>query len=515
MSSAQLLPNVFQTWQDSNGSPLNGGKLYSYAAGTVTPQATYTDEGAGTANANPVVLNSAGQASVWLRTDLSYKLVMKDSLNNVLWTSDHVNIVNPGSIDNTKIAANLAGVGLAQNLGTLSIDAQVDQVTIDVNGSNQLEVKDGGLTKTKFLSTALAEVVFKGPFDCTGYGMHAVPQFPWSAPTLLSNPSNLPGSGPSTVAWSPNGEFLVTCSVGGSSQLVIYQRTGDTLTKLADPLTMPGTDCHGVCWSPDSQFLSVTSRLTPFITIYQRSGTTFTKLADPGTIPSTSSLGGAFSPNGEFIVIGNSGTLFIYQITGSTFTSITAPSFTGGAINKLAWSPDGQYLCVTGDSTPYINIFQRVDKTFTKLADPSTIPNNVAYGVAWSPDGKFLAVGEGSSPYMIIYSISGITFTKVTDPLTLPPSAVLGFSWSPNSLYLAAATSGSPYVSIYQVSGTTFTKLADPSSLVNGAGSNCDWSPNGQYLAVIETSSPYLQIYKTASSLPSNAILWARSILNV
>ena len=103
MSTAQLLPFVKPRWADSNGVPLASGQLFSYIAGTTTPQATYTDETAATPNANPVILDSTGSASVWLRTDLSYKLVLEDVNNNVLWTQDNINIVNPGSIDKNEL----------------------------------------------------------------------------------------------------------------------------------------------------------------------------------------------------------------------------------------------------------------------------------------------------------------------------------------------------------------------------------------------------------------------------
>ncbi len=53
---------------DSNGDPLSSGKLYTYAAGTTTPLATYTNEGGATPNANPVILDAAGCANVWLST---------------------------------------------------------------------------------------------------------------------------------------------------------------------------------------------------------------------------------------------------------------------------------------------------------------------------------------------------------------------------------------------------------------------------------------------------------------
>jgi hypothetical protein len=74
---------------DANGAPLVGGKLYTYAAGTTTPQVTYTDFGGGTANANPVILDSRGEASVWLGTAL-YKMALYSATNVLIWTVDNI-----------------------------------------------------------------------------------------------------------------------------------------------------------------------------------------------------------------------------------------------------------------------------------------------------------------------------------------------------------------------------------------------------------------------------------------
>lgn len=63
------------TFVDSTGAPLSGGILCSYAAGTNTPQATYTDQTGSVVNANPVVLDSAGRANVWFAA-AAYKLVL-------------------------------------------------------------------------------------------------------------------------------------------------------------------------------------------------------------------------------------------------------------------------------------------------------------------------------------------------------------------------------------------------------------------------------------------------------
>jgi len=85
---AVLYTPHFVQFFDNNGDPLNGGKLYTYAAGTVMPKATYTNEGGATPNANPIVLDSAGRSVVFLSG--SYKFRLEDSLGNLIRETDNV-----------------------------------------------------------------------------------------------------------------------------------------------------------------------------------------------------------------------------------------------------------------------------------------------------------------------------------------------------------------------------------------------------------------------------------------
>jgi hypothetical protein len=78
------------------GLPLAGGKLYTYAGGTSTPYATYTDSTGNTANANPVILDSRGEANVWLEQGVSYKFELTDSLDVPIWTVDNINAAPAG-----------------------------------------------------------------------------------------------------------------------------------------------------------------------------------------------------------------------------------------------------------------------------------------------------------------------------------------------------------------------------------------------------------------------------------
>lgn len=91
-----LSPVAGAGWQffDSNGVPLAGGRLYTYAAGTTTPETSYTASDGLTANANPIELNSAGRVSgtteVWLTITTAYKFVLKTAEDVQLWSADDI-----------------------------------------------------------------------------------------------------------------------------------------------------------------------------------------------------------------------------------------------------------------------------------------------------------------------------------------------------------------------------------------------------------------------------------------
>ena len=84
---------------NQNGAPLSGGLLFTYAAGTTTKLATYNSSTGGTPNTNPVVLDSNGQADVWLTAGSTYKFVLSpagdtDPPSNAFWTEDQIAGIN-------------------------------------------------------------------------------------------------------------------------------------------------------------------------------------------------------------------------------------------------------------------------------------------------------------------------------------------------------------------------------------------------------------------------------------
>lgn len=88
---------------DNNGVPLAGGLLYTYASGTTTQQATYTNSSGAVANSNPIVLNSSGRTpqEIWLLNGYSYKFVLQTatasqigSYDGIPYTSTNLPIIN-------------------------------------------------------------------------------------------------------------------------------------------------------------------------------------------------------------------------------------------------------------------------------------------------------------------------------------------------------------------------------------------------------------------------------------
>lgn len=77
---------------DANGSLLVGGRLYTYAAGTTTPLATYTDSTGNTAHTNPIELDSTGRVpggAIWLAM-VGYKFVLTDANDSLIATWDGI-----------------------------------------------------------------------------------------------------------------------------------------------------------------------------------------------------------------------------------------------------------------------------------------------------------------------------------------------------------------------------------------------------------------------------------------
>ena len=75
---------------NANGSPLVGGTLSSFLAGSTTPVVTYQDEALTIANTPIITLDSRGECLLWLDATKVYKFVLKNAVGVEQWTVDNV-----------------------------------------------------------------------------------------------------------------------------------------------------------------------------------------------------------------------------------------------------------------------------------------------------------------------------------------------------------------------------------------------------------------------------------------
>lgn len=122
---------------DNNGVPLAGGKLYTYEAGTTTPQATYTTSSGNVARTNPIILDAAGRVpsggEIWL-TSQPYKFILNTSTDVLIATYDNILGVGAESLFSVN---NFVGNGSTTIFNLTSAPNSENSTFIYINGVYQ------------------------------------------------------------------------------------------------------------------------------------------------------------------------------------------------------------------------------------------------------------------------------------------------------------------------------------------------------------------------------------------
>jgi len=197
------LAGAGQQFFTDTGVPLSGGKLYSYAAGTTTPQTTYTSASGATPLANPIILNSAGRVptgEIWLTAGSNYKFVLATSLDVTIATWDNITGINGTGIASnainiqydppftngvsTNVQAKLSQYVTAEDFGAVgdgvANDTTALQNAIDALTSGQILVMEGNYKITTGLT-----ITNKSRIRLTGKGRVFFSSAPSSAYMFL------------------------------------------------------------------------------------------------------------------------------------------------------------------------------------------------------------------------------------------------------------------------------------------------------------------------------------------
>lgn len=134
---AYLTPSPKMQFFTANGIPLVGGKLYTYEAGTTTPLATYVDQVGSASNPNPTILDSRGEASVWLANSVLYDFVLKDAVDALIWTGTNVGDTGGSPSASTFKVQNFSGDGTTVAFVLTYEPPNENNTQIYINGAYQ------------------------------------------------------------------------------------------------------------------------------------------------------------------------------------------------------------------------------------------------------------------------------------------------------------------------------------------------------------------------------------------
>jgi hypothetical protein len=192
--TAVLSPQIKKQYFDINGDPLSGGKLNIYQAGTTTPVTTYQNSSETVTNTNPIILDTRGELLAIYLIPGSYKFVLTDPDDSVIWTKDNILIRDFGAeIDSinsnvTNLNTQITNASTSSRLvsGKKSANSSAPKFLEPIGTSNQVKV----LATDTDLIFITGESQFNIVDDIVASGLVSPPT---SNNTALVNDSTLSG----------------------------------------------------------------------------------------------------------------------------------------------------------------------------------------------------------------------------------------------------------------------------------------------------------------------------------
>jgi hypothetical protein len=455
----------------ADGSPLVGGKVYTYAAGTTSPQATYTDSAGSTPNTNPIILDSRGEANIWLG-EAAYKFKLTDADDVEIWVVDYIaaptTAVSPVLTGNVTISTNSSSPALKitqtgtgdvlrvqdstdpdltpfviTSSGAVGIGTVAPTEALDIDDNGRIQLSSNGTSRTLISADATNSTFdVKDARNCV-VKTNGVTRLTIASTgtSTFSSPINVTGNSSITGTFGISG--ALTVSSGGASI------TGNS--------SVSGT-------------LGVSNLLT--------ASNGFTVTAGGASITGNSSVAGTFGASG--IISANNGISVSNGLTvatggaaitgNSTVTGTFTASSTLTASNGLTVSAGGATitgnssvsgtLTATSFSGPWVNIPAGTAMLFAQTAAPtgwtkSTSHNNKALRVV-----SGTASSGGSVAFTTAFTSQAVSGTVGSYTLTtadIPSHTHTATVSDPGHFHAVTVggAAGSGYASLTQSTNTT------------------------------------------------------------
>lgn len=242
--TGQVVPQPKFAAYDNNGNPCAGCKLFAYTAGTTTKTDTYTSSALSVANTNPVVLDSAGRATIFVDPTKSMKFTLAPASDTdppaaAIWTVD--NVVGPFSSVVSVTAANTRGVQISRS----SADAGLSIASSGGSGktygivsttTGELQIRDDadGTPSLAFIGNNITAAltgtftISGGLLSVTGAGAHSI-----SGSVAGGNTLALGNTSSSASAY---GEITIANNTGTAGRISV----GSAASAFGDPVPANG-----------------------------------------------------------------------------------------------------------------------------------------------------------------------------------------------------------------------------------------------------------------------------------
>lgn len=302
-------------------------------------------------------------------------------------------------------------------------------------------------------------------------------------------------SAASDISWSPDGNWMFV--IHGVTPYIVIIDLSDWSIVSIGPTGLTGANVPGKSvFSPDGQLLSVALASRNYISVFDTAswddapefksvigvprGISWSKDSDLVAVAIADSQGYQILSRGEL-------SSAWYSPAG-----VSLPTLSAGEGYSCRFSPDGKYLAIGTDTSPYLSIIDL--STWTLIPISATLTGTVAE-MEFSPDGRYLSLNYLSSTEIVILNTSN--WDRINAVLPIFPDNVVSTDWTPAGHYLSVTYIGAGLTII----DTSDWKIVEGTPTLSANNTKGKFSPNleSAQFATASDISPFLTVYDLES----------------